>query len=74
MYLGPCTAQIRCNMAPPAPLPEGKAARVRLIALNYRKSGLSESEFDEYWQNEHATAFAGMQVVKDNLLKYEQVS
>ena len=60
-------------MATPA-LARVQSGRVRLIALNYRKPGLSQSEFETYWQNEHATVFSGMQVAKDNLLKYEQVS
>lgn len=47
--------------------------RVRMCALMYPKDGLSFEEFDHYWLHEHSKVFSSIEVVKTNLLKYEQV-
>lgn len=50
-----------------------RPARVKMVALNYRKPGLSQNDFEQYWRTQHAIVFSSMQIAKDNLLKYEQV-
>ena len=50
-----------------------RADRVRMMALIYRKPGMSVEDFHNYWRDEHSKVFAGIAVVKKNLLKYEQV-
>ncbi|KII84840.1 hypothetical protein PLICRDRAFT_45646 [Plicaturopsis crispa FD-325 SS-3] len=45
--------------------------RVRVVGLVKRKEGISKEEFNRYWV-EHGKLFAGLAVVKRNLLKYEQ--
>ena len=47
--------------------------RVRLAALMYPKEGVSFEEFDSHWLNVHSRLFASLDIVKKNLLKYEQV-
>ena len=44
-----------------------------MMALIYRKPGMSVEDFHNYWREEHSKVFAGIAVVKKNLLKYEQV-
>ena len=55
-------------------MPEYRTDRVRLAILVYRKPGMSLQDFQDYWRKEHAKVFSGIEVVKKNLLKYEQVS
>lgn len=50
-----------------------KQDRVRLTLLVHRKPGLSLSEFQKYWREQHAGVFTGIAVVKKNLLSYQQV-
>ena len=45
-----------------------------MIALFEPKEGLSFEEFDHYWLHEHGKLFASLAIVKEKLLKYEQVS
>ena len=61
---------------PPVKLPDSasiRADRVRLVIVLYRKQGTSAEEFHKYWREEHSRIFAGIAIVKRNLLKYEQV-
>lgn len=58
------------NAALPATV---RSDRVRMVALMYPKDGLSFEEFDKYWLNEHSKVFTSIDIVKTNLLKYEQV-
>ncbi|KAJ6468121.1 hypothetical protein C8R47DRAFT_1151915 [Mycena vitilis] len=46
--------------------------RVRLILLVKRKPGVSKEEFSRHWTEVHGPLFAGLDIVKKNLLKYEQ--
>lgn len=45
-----------------------------MIALNYRKPGVSFEDYDAYWSGKHYHAFSNLKIVQENLLKYEQVS
>ena len=47
--------------------------KVRLVFMLYRKEGMSAEEFHRYWREEHSKIFAGIRIVKKNLIKYEQV-
>lgn len=47
--------------------------RVRLAILLKKKQGLTNEEFLGYWLNNHAKLFSSLEIVKKNLLKYEQV-
>lgn len=55
-------------------MPEARTDRVRMVALNYRKPGMSEEDFHSYWSGQHFKAFSSMAIARKNLLKYEQVS
>ena len=44
-----------------------------MLALNYRKKGMTEEEFHKYWTGDHYKVFSSTQIAKQNLLKYEQV-
>ncbi|KAJ7678933.1 hypothetical protein DFH06DRAFT_975016 [Mycena polygramma] len=46
--------------------------RVRLVALLKRKPSLSKEEFHKYWAEKHGPLFSSLEIVKTNLLKYEQ--
>ncbi|KAJ7158628.1 hypothetical protein C8R46DRAFT_395815 [Mycena filopes] len=46
--------------------------RVRLVVLLKRKSTLSKEEFHQYWSEQHAALFSSLDIVKTNLVKYEQ--
>ncbi|KAJ7475960.1 hypothetical protein FB451DRAFT_263796 [Mycena latifolia] len=46
--------------------------RVRLAILLKRKSTLTEEEFSQYWSGTHAALFSSVDIVKKNLIKYEQ--
>ena len=50
-----------------------KQDRVRLTLLVYRKPGMSLSDFQKYWREQHAGIFTGIAIVKKNLLSYQQV-
>ena len=53
--------------------PHARQDRVRLTLCIHRKPGTSVEEFQRYWREEHSQLFAGIAVVKSNLLTYEQV-
>ena len=61
------------------PISKGPAAapvrpdKVRLVFMLYRKEGMSAEDFHKYWREEHSHVFAGVGIVKKNLIKYEQV-
>jgi len=46
--------------------------RVRFMGLLYAKEGISFEQFDKYWREEHGPLFASLEIVKKNLLLYEQ--
>ncbi|KAJ6531921.1 EthD domain-containing protein [Mycena capillaripes] len=46
--------------------------RVRLAILLKRKASLSKEEFHKYWAEKHGPLFSSVDIVKTNLLKYEQ--
>ncbi|KAI5982605.1 hypothetical protein EDC04DRAFT_1796389 [Pisolithus marmoratus] len=46
--------------------------RVRITGSFKRKEGVSKEEFDNFWLNEHPKLFNSLEVVKKNILKYEQ--
>ncbi|KAH7924774.1 hypothetical protein BV22DRAFT_1066126 [Leucogyrophana mollusca] len=46
--------------------------RVRITASFKRKEGVSKEAFDEFWLNEHPKLFNSLDIVKKNILKYEQ--
>ena len=50
-----------------------RADRVRLVILINRKEGMSVEDFQKYWRDEHSHLFSSLAIVKENLLKYEQV-
>jgi hypothetical protein len=47
--------------------------RVRLYCTMHKKDGMSQEEFYRYWHDVHGQLFASLDIVKKNLLKYEQV-
>ncbi|KAJ7918893.1 hypothetical protein B0H13DRAFT_1458921, partial [Mycena leptocephala] len=46
--------------------------RVRLAVLIKRKPGMSVEEFGRYWAEVHGPLFTSLDIVKKNLVKYEQ--
>lgn len=46
--------------------------RVRIIGSVKRKEGISKEEFENFWIHEHPKLFNSLEVVKRNILKYEQ--
>ncbi|KAJ7773436.1 hypothetical protein B0H16DRAFT_1512344 [Mycena metata] len=46
--------------------------RVRLFVLIKKKPSLSQEEFHQYWATTHGALFSSLEVVKKNLLRYEQ--
>ena len=44
-----------------------------MVGLMYPKDGVGFEEFDHYWLHEHSKIFTSLDIVKKNLLKYEQV-
>ncbi|KAJ7634691.1 hypothetical protein FB45DRAFT_472101 [Roridomyces roridus] len=46
--------------------------RVRLALLLNRKTGTTVEEFRRYWAEVHGPLIASIEIVKKNLLKYEQ--
>ena len=54
-------------------VPPIRRDRVRLTVLLVRKQGMSIEEFQKYWRETHAALFTSLDVVKRNLVKYEQV-
>ncbi|KAJ7131587.1 hypothetical protein C8R43DRAFT_1207626 [Mycena crocata] len=46
--------------------------RVRLAILLKQKPTLSKEDFHKYWSESHGTLFSSLEIVKTNLLKYEQ--
>ena len=47
--------------------------RARLVLLVKRKATLSKEAFHHYWSGTHGALFSSLDIVKTNLLKYEQV-
>ncbi|KZP06485.1 hypothetical protein FIBSPDRAFT_318082 [Athelia psychrophila] len=46
--------------------------RVRLAGFLKKKQDLTTEEFLSYWLNNHGKLFSSLDIVKKNLLKYEQ--
>ncbi|KAJ7261845.1 hypothetical protein B0H12DRAFT_1013346 [Mycena haematopus] len=46
--------------------------RVRLAVLFKRKPTISKEEFVKYWAETHGPLFSSLDIVKKNILKYEQ--
>ncbi|KAG5644109.1 hypothetical protein DXG03_009128 [Asterophora parasitica] len=46
--------------------------RVRLIVFLKRRSDLTREEFSHYWNGPHAELFLSLDIVKKNVIKYEQ--
>ncbi|KIJ66596.1 hypothetical protein HYDPIDRAFT_109667 [Hydnomerulius pinastri MD-312] len=46
--------------------------RVRITASFKRKEGVSKEAFDNFWLNEHPKLFHSLDIVKKNIVKYEQ--
>jgi hypothetical protein len=47
--------------------------RVRVVVLLKKKPTLSKEEFHKYWSGTHSALFSSLDIVKSNLVKYEQV-
>lgn len=62
------------NAATSAPAPEARKDRYRVSSLLVKKTGMTDEEFFTYWRDVHGPLFAGLEIVKKNLIKYEQVS
>ncbi|KAJ7030367.1 hypothetical protein C8F04DRAFT_1005782 [Mycena alexandri] len=46
--------------------------RVRLVVLIKKKPSLSKKEFHQHWAKTHGALFSSLEVVKKNILRYEQ--
>ncbi|KAG6919074.1 hypothetical protein DXG01_009327 [Tephrocybe rancida] len=46
--------------------------RVRVLVLMKRKASLTREEFSKYWRKVHAPLFTSLNIVKTNVLRYEQ--
>ncbi|KAF9237073.1 hypothetical protein BU15DRAFT_49272 [Melanogaster broomeanus] len=46
--------------------------RVRITVSFKRKEGISKEEFENFWLNEYFKLFNSLDIVKSNILKYEQ--
>lgn len=62
------------NAATSTPAPEARKDRYRVSSLLVKKNGMTDEEFFTYWRDVHGPLFAGLEIVKKNLIKYEQVS
>lgn len=47
--------------------------RVRLVVLLRKREDITKEAFSRYWSGSHAELFQSLNVVKQNVLKYEQV-
>ncbi len=54
-------------------IPPVRKDRVRLVGFMAKKEGLSDAEFYRYWHEVHGPVFANLEIVKKNILKFEQV-
>ncbi|KAI0644747.1 hypothetical protein C8Q79DRAFT_887184, partial [Trametes meyenii] len=52
--------------------PDVRKDRVRVVGLMSKKPGMTDEEFHKYWREVHGPLFAGMEITKKNILKYEQ--
>ncbi|KAG6919075.1 hypothetical protein DXG01_009328 [Tephrocybe rancida] len=55
-----------------APIPF-RTDRVRLLVFLKRKQGITHEEFSHYWHGPHARAFMSLDIVKTNVITYEQL-
>ncbi|KAF5365114.1 hypothetical protein D9758_011026 [Tetrapyrgos nigripes] len=53
--------------------PTLRADRVRLLSLIKQNPSISREEFDRYWLEHHSQLFLSLDIVKRNILKYEQL-
>ncbi|KAL9126145.1 MAG: hypothetical protein Q9217_004756 [Psora testacea] len=65
------TSELQPVSGPPDK-PVVRPDRVRMVAIIFRKQGMSVEDFQSYWRDEHSQLFASIAVVKRNLFKYEQ--
>ena len=66
------TSQLQPLSGPPEK-PLVRSDRVRMIAIVFRKPGMSAEDFQRYWREDHSQLLASTTIAKRNLLKYEQV-
>ncbi|KAI0718985.1 hypothetical protein C8T65DRAFT_706632 [Cerioporus squamosus] len=55
-----------------AAVPPVRTDRVRLVGFMAKKEGITDAEFFKYWQETHGPLFASLEIVKKNILLYEQ--
>lgn len=60
-------------MTEAAAFPPVRKDRVCLLAFMAKKPGMTDDEFFKYWHEVHGPLFANLDIVKKNILKYEQV-
>ncbi|KAI0633463.1 hypothetical protein C8Q77DRAFT_1073322 [Trametes polyzona] len=53
-------------------LPEPRKDRYRVLGILAKKPELTDEEFFKHWREVHGPLFAGLDIVKKNILKYEQ--
>lgn len=56
-----------------APAPEVRKDRYRVVGLMAKKPGMTDEEFFTYWREKNGPLFTSLEIVKKNILKYEQV-
>jgi hypothetical protein len=55
------------------PIMSFRTDRVRVAMFVKRKATISKEQFHQYWAETHAPLVSSLNIVKTNLLKYEQV-
>ncbi|KAF5358794.1 hypothetical protein D9758_008599 [Tetrapyrgos nigripes] len=53
--------------------PAYRTDRVRVLCFITRKEGVSQEEFDRHWLEDNSKLMLSLDIVKKNLLKYEQL-
>ncbi|KAG6846537.1 hypothetical protein H0H93_013356 [Arthromyces matolae] len=46
---------------------------VRMLVFLKRKPGITHEEFGSFWRTKHAKAFLALDIVKKNVINYEQI-
>ncbi|KAI0829729.1 hypothetical protein BC628DRAFT_1314156 [Trametes gibbosa] len=52
--------------------PAARTDRYRVVGLMAKKPGLTDEEFFTYWRTKNGPLFTSLEIVKKNLIKYEQ--